>query len=75
MTIKNYKQIEKEIVEVEKQLKKLQYQRKHAHRRRLINCIHCDQRTQLGSLIYIQTHWYEEPHGCTGGDWWHEGEG
>lgn len=26
-------------------------------------------------LVYIQTHWYTEPHGCTGGDYWNEGEG
>ncbi len=26
-------------------------------------------------VVYIRTHWYESPHGCTGGDTWHEGEG
>jgi hypothetical protein len=31
--------------------------------------------TQIRSLTYIQTHWYETPYGCTGGDLWREGEG
>jgi len=29
----------------------------------------------IDELEYIQTHWYERPHGCTGGDNWHSGEG
>ena len=29
----------------------------------------------IKDLVYIQTHWYTEPHGCTGGDYWSEGEG
>lgn len=29
----------------------------------------------IKDLVYIQTHWYTKPHGCTGGDYWNEGEG
>lgn len=29
----------------------------------------------IKDLTYIQTHWYVSPHGCTGGDYWNEGEG
>jgi len=29
----------------------------------------------IDELEYIQTHWYESPYGCTGGDNWHQGEG
>lgn len=29
----------------------------------------------IKDLKYIQTHWYENPHGCTGGDNWLQGEG
>lgn len=29
----------------------------------------------IDDLTYIQTHWYELPYGCTGGDNWHQGEG
>lgn len=29
----------------------------------------------IKDLTYIQTHWYTEPHSCTGDDYWNEGEG
>lgn len=35
----------------------------------------CGQKFFIKNLQYIQTHWYETPSGCTGGDIWHEGEG
>lgn len=35
----------------------------------------CGARHEIGDLTYVQTHWYEEAHGCTGGDRWHMGEG
>jgi hypothetical protein len=34
----------------------------------------CGTRLQIKNLTYIQTHWYESPWGCTGGDTWHESE-
>jgi len=42
------------------------------------NCTHgkgCGAEHVISELEYIQTHWYEEPYGCTGGAMWHEGEG
>lgn len=35
----------------------------------------CGTMHKVGSLEYIQTHWYVEPHGCSGGDYWNQGEG
>jgi hypothetical protein len=35
----------------------------------------CGMGMQIKDLDYIQTHWYEQPHGCMGGDTWHSGEG
>lgn len=35
----------------------------------------CGARHRVGDLVYEQTHWYEDAHGCTGGDRWHQGEG
>jgi len=35
----------------------------------------CGAEHPIDSLEYIQTHWYTEPHGCTGGDYWNQGEG
>jgi hypothetical protein len=34
----------------------------------------CGEKLPIKDLTYIQTHWYESPWGCTGGDSWHEGE-
>lgn len=35
----------------------------------------CGAELVIGDLTYLQTHWYEPPYGCTGGDNWHPGEG
>jgi len=35
----------------------------------------CGAFSPIRELIYIQTHWYVEPSGCTGGDYWCLGEG
>lgn len=35
----------------------------------------CGMAAKIGELTYIQTYWYESPHGCTGGDHWHAGDG
>lgn len=41
--------------------------------RRRILCS-CEKRHAIGALELLVTHWYVEPHGCTGGDYWEEGE-
>jgi len=41
--------------------------------RRMILCS-CGKRHQICKLVRVVTHWYVEPHGCTGGDYWREGE-
>jgi hypothetical protein len=35
----------------------------------------CRAELRIGDLTYIQTHWYEGPHGCTEGDMWHPADG
>ena len=35
----------------------------------------CGKSFQIGSLTYIQSHFYVSPHGCTGGDYWSAGDG
>lgn len=35
----------------------------------------CGAAHEVRNVEYIQTHWYEGPHGCSGGDFWHRGEG
>lgn len=41
--------------------------------RRQILC-RCGKRHAIGKLQLIITHDYQEPHGCSGGDYWSEGE-
>jgi hypothetical protein len=41
--------------------------------RRRILCS-CGKQHAIGQLDLLVTHWYVEPHGCTGGDYWNEGE-
>jgi hypothetical protein len=42
-------------------------------RRRRILCS-CGKMHPIGKLDLLVTHYYIEPHGCTGGDYWREGE-
>lgn len=42
-------------------------------RRRRILCS-CGKQHPIGKLDLLVTHYYIEPHGCTGGDYWREGE-
>lgn len=35
----------------------------------------CGAKFFVKDITYIQTHWYETPSGCIGGDMWHQGEG
>lgn len=42
--------------------------------RTLVQC-QCRLAFPIGELEYIQTQWYVPPHGCTGGDYWKDGEG
>lgn len=41
----------------------------------MLKCASCLTLTSISKLEYIQTYWYTEPHGCTGGDYWNLGEG
>jgi hypothetical protein len=34
----------------------------------------CGKMHSIQSCDVVQTHWYTAPHGCTGGDYWNEGE-
>ncbi len=41
----------------------------------VIVCDRCKSSHTIGSLVYIQTHWYTAPFSCTGGDYWNQGDG
>lgn len=40
----------------------------------LIKC-ECGNSQKVKDTIFYQTHWYTPPRGCTGGDYWNQGEG
>lgn len=53
--------------------KELVAQLKLERSRKKILCS-CKKMHAIKDLVVIQTHWYTEPYGCTGGDYWSEGE-
>ena len=66
---------------LEDQLKKVQEEEScilekidKRNKKREIQCCGCGNPHLIGDLTAIQTHWYTHPHGCTGGDYWNEGE-
>lgn len=69
-------------VELEKKLRKNTL---HINNKKAKTVIACESSAAYGrgcglkffikEVTYIQTHWYEKPSGCSGGDMWHEGEG
>lgn len=40
-----------------------------------VSCKFCRAEHQIGTLIYLQTHWYVPPSGCTEGAYYRQGEG
>lgn len=69
-------QIHKEEIALKKQIDKLVQRKVQAIRNQYFQCNwkSCGKRSQLHTCIYIQTHYYIPPHGCTEGDYWLPGE-
>ncbi|PIN95251.1 hypothetical protein COU53_00425 [Candidatus Pacearchaeota archaeon CG10_big_fil_rev_8_21_14_0_10_30_48] len=44
------------------------------NKKRAIKCQSCTTTHRIADIILIQTHFYVQPHGCTGGDYWLPGE-
>lgn len=68
-------ELTKEKSELEQQLKQLHTKIDKQLTRTKLICDSCQKQFEINELIWIQTHWYEHPRGCTEGDTWHEGEG
>ncbi len=74
-------EIEKKLEKVELTRKELKAEQAKALGRRQITCTTnhgdggCGARFQIGSLTYIQAHYYVSPYGCAGGDYWNQKEG
>lgn len=67
--------IKKELSKLKLKEAQLVKQEETEQSKKLIECTGCKKKTQIGKIVYIQTHHYIEPHGCTGGDYWVESEG
>ena len=67
--------IQKKIRKLEAELEDLHELERRQTACKILSCEHCGRGTMIKNLIYIQTHWYVSPYGCTGGDCWREGEG
>jgi hypothetical protein len=74
-------EIEGRLAELKVEQGRLEKQRDDLLRQTTITCeggyrnVVCGAELVIGDLTYIQTHWYEGPHGCTGGDRWHPSGG
>ena len=60
--------------EINQEIEDLHTEKQSLKSRRMITCLNCQKRTSLPKAIIIRTHWYTQPHGCTGGDYWNFGE-
>jgi DNA-directed RNA polymerase subunit RPC12/RpoP len=69
------KALERELAEADAARQRIKGEIDAAKSRKRVACNHCGKRSVVGRLTYIQTHWYREPYGCTGGDYWSAGEG
>ena len=56
------------------EIQELNKQLKSAKKSRRWKCPHCAKATSVGKLPLEVVKFYVSPHGCTGGDYWTEGE-
>lgn len=81
MTTAALKRIEAKLADLDAQRRSLEAKRDAELGRTLVRCSSnnygkgCGKKTSIKNLVYIRTHWYVSPYGCTGGDYWNEGEG
>jgi hypothetical protein len=68
------KDLEKQLEELQEQAQQVISKINDKKARQKIKCSACDKYHAIQSLTAIQTHFYIEPHGCTDGDYWKEGE-
>ena len=64
----------KQILKYQQQIEELHEKIATIRKNRTIRCASCKQDHAIKDLVAIQTHWYVSPTGCTGGDYWQEGE-
>lgn len=65
-------EIEKEIADLEEKIKSL---REEIAPNCFIVCPKCEVKNSIKKWTWIESWWYEEAYGCTGGDRWRPGNG
>jgi hypothetical protein len=68
------KTIERDLVQAEGVVATLRGKLKEAQANKLFRCVACKGIHKIKTCVAVQTHWYTEPYGCTGGDYWNMGE-
>lgn len=75
-------EVHRSIAELEENLTQLEERRAALEGQTTIRCESnvaygkgCGAEFAISTITYVATHWYTPPHGCTGGDYWNEGEG
>lgn len=67
--------IAKDMIELRRQqLNEAHLQLRDAIGNSFLTCRSCGKKSKVSSITLIQTHWYERPYSCMGGDRWHAGE-
>ena len=41
-----------------------------AKKEEMVKCLHCELKTKVKNTTLLKFHYYESPHGCSGGDSW-----
>ena len=81
MVLSALEKTERKIGRVKNKLQQLAKEKDNILSETLVECTNsvlgygCGQKSMVKDLTYIQTHWYVRPSGCTGGDYWNQGEG
>lgn len=68
--------LEAQLEEVHEKGAEIERKIEERNSRKKIECAvdSCGKLHTINKLTLLQTHWYTQPHGCTGGDYWNSGE-
>lgn len=72
---KTVEELQVELAGLNAEAAEIQEELNERKRDTFVECTYCKVAYRVRDLTYIQTHWYESPYGCAGGDNWHRGEG
>lgn len=66
----NVAAIKRQIENHEETIDQLREELHEAKGEQFFTCSNCTRRSKVNKLTLVKQHWYVEPHGCTGGDYW-----